>query len=241
MLWAGDGAALTGAAAAQRRGWLATGACGIVEVAVPRSCRRTDRSFVRLHHTSVMPSTWWGSLRIASPARTVVQLAAGMPERQLVAAVATAVQRRQVRLSDVQELVDRHPRLPGAAAAASVVRDLAGGAQSVRELDLVRAVLALGFPAPTLQVIVRDGAGIVTVADAAWDGVLLFYDGSTHLSQESWQADTVRRARAEALGWQVVVVTAAVLADRALLARVLRQAFRVAALLGDAVPRVVPV
>ena len=77
---------------------------------------------------------------------------------------------------------------------------------SPAEMRLLRRIQRWGFPLPDKQVEVHDASGsFVARLDLAWPSrrAGLEYDGRDHHGPRQWEADEVRQARIEALGWRV--------------------------------------
>jgi very-short-patch-repair endonuclease len=77
-----------------------------------------------------------------------------------------------------------------------LVRDLAGGAQSLGELDFARLCREHGLPEPSRQV-VREGPSGRIYLDVRWDAVPLVVeiDGAQHRQGLAVSADNLRRNR----------------------------------------------
>jgi hypothetical protein len=75
-----------------------------------------------------------------------------------------------------------------------VVLDLLGGARSLGEIDVARACTRRGLPAPSRQVLRRDGAHRYYL-DVYWDewGVVLEIDGVHHTWAENIVGDALRQ------------------------------------------------
>jgi hypothetical protein len=79
------------------------------------------------------------------------------------------------------------------------LRDIAGGAGSLAEIDLARVCRRFSLPEPRRQVRRRDSSGRVRFTDAEWllpDGrvLVLEVDGAFHMDAEQWE-DDIARAR----------------------------------------------
>ncbi len=79
-----------------------------------------------------------------------------------------------------------------------VIGDIAGGSQSVAELDILRMCRTEGLRAPDRQTRRRDATGRLRYTDCEWrlpDGrtVVLEVDGSFHMDVEHWEADIARQ------------------------------------------------
>lgn len=79
-----------------------------------------------------------------------------------------------------------------------VLSEVAGGAQSLGELDVSRMCRRHGLPAPARQTKRRDSFGKLRFTDAEWhlrDGrtLILEVDGSFHMDVDNWEADLARQ------------------------------------------------
>lgn len=81
---------------------------------------------------------------------------------------------------------------------ADVLAEIAGGAQSVAELDVRRMCRRFGLAPPRRQVKRRDATGRVRFTDCEWllaDGrtLVLEVDGSFHMDVDHWEDDLARQ------------------------------------------------
>jgi hypothetical protein len=87
--------------------------------------------------------------------------------------------------------------------------DMAGGAQSVAEIDIGRICRRAGLPAPRRQTRRLDRSGRRRYTDCEWrlpDGrvVVLEVDGAFHMDESHWAADMARE-RDLVIGGRVVI------------------------------------
>jgi hypothetical protein len=80
----------------------------------------------------------------------------------------------------------------------ATLRDIAGGAHSMAELDVGRLCRRAGLPAPRRQTPRRDANGRGRFTDCEWtlpDGrtLVLEVDGAFHMDVESWEDDLARQ------------------------------------------------
>lgn len=80
------------------------------------------------------------------------------------------------------------------------VADIAGGAESLSEIDLERVCRRFGLASPARQRVRRDARGNRRYLDAEWDlpdgrSVHLEVDGAHHLEVVHWDADIKRERR----------------------------------------------
>lgn len=111
----------------------------------------------------------------------------------------------------------------------SALDDMAGGSQSLAEIDVKRMCRAHGLALPTTQVKRRDASGRVRYTDCEWrtpDGriVVLEVDGGFHMDAEHWEDDIARQRGLIEPGRTIVRCTARELRDEpARVARDLRR------------------
>jgi len=99
-----------------------------------------------------------------------------------------------------------------------VICDIAGGSQSVAELDVVRLCRHHGLALPDRQVHRLDAGGRQRFTDCEWrlpDGrvLVLEVDGSFHMEAAHWEDDLVRQRRLSSPDRVVVRCTARELRD----------------------------
>jgi very-short-patch-repair endonuclease len=144
---------------------------------------------------------------VTSPGRTLVDLAAVLPTRDLEEAVARAEQQGLVTLDALGTLVDRHRGLPGISALAALLGRDGGPAFTRSELErrFVDQVRRFGLPAPRFNVRV---AGYEVDCWFAAERLVVELDGRAF--HRSWRSQTNDRRRDRDLagqGIQVVRVT----------------------------------
>ncbi len=146
-----------------------------------------------------------GSLRSASSGvpRVRVEPSAllwASRERSMRAAeglLAAVVQQRLATAETLARDLDDLARLPRAPRFRALLTDLAGGSQSVAEVDVVRMCRRLRIAPPARQVRRRDSSGRNRYTDSEWrlaDGrtLVLEVDGGFHMDAASWEDDIVR-------------------------------------------------
>ena len=94
--------------------------------------------------------------------------------------------------------IERLSPLRGAVRMRRTLTDIAGGAQSVGELDVRRMCKAFGLALPRRQVRRRDTAGRVRFTDCEWllpggRVLVLEVDGGFHMEAEHWEDDLARQ------------------------------------------------
>lgn len=203
VLWAGPGAALAGLTAARLDGL--TGFPDReqrpIHLLVPAfsPVRRVRPALPLVVHYSrllgpedVHPRREPRRTRVA---RSLVDAAAWMgSDRGAQAVLAAGVQQRLVRTGDLLAVVARNERLPRRAMISATLADIAGGAQALSELDLIRLVRRHRLPEPDRQAPRRDSAGRRRWLDAVWEaaGLIVEVDGIHHLDAAQYWADMDR-------------------------------------------------
>ena len=132
--------------------------------------------------------------------------------------LAATVQQGLTSAPRLLEHLDALRPLPRARLFRAALLDVAGGAQSLAEIDVRRMCRRAGLPLPRRQVRRRDSAGRVRFLDCEWllpDGTLLVLevDGGFHMQVEHWEDDIARQRRISGRGRVVVRCTARELRD----------------------------
>lgn len=166
-----------------------------------------------------------GGLRIASPARTFLDLAAFLDLPDLVAYGDAAARRAGV-LVDIAEVVASGGGRRGIRLARQALALLDPRAESPMESRLRVVMILAGLPWPSVQFEILDDEGrVIRHIDLAYPEWLIAieYEGSHHLSsRDQWNRDIHRYEQMEAEGWTIIRVTAEELLRRpeAVVARV---------------------
>lgn len=113
-------------------------------------------------------------------------------------ALAAVVQQRLSSPEAMLEWIDRMHPLRWARRFKGVLGEIAGGAQSVSEMDVRRMCRTFGLALPNRQVKRRDASGRIRFTDCEWrleDGrvVVLEVDGGFHMEVEHWEDDLARQ------------------------------------------------
>ncbi|WP_380168545.1 endonuclease domain-containing protein [Jannaschia sp. R86511] len=185
-----------------------------VHVTTPDRPHRATRRSDLVGHTAqgAVASVRYDGVAVTAPVRTWCDLARSGATRDELVVVGDALLHRWPRLAvPLARSVAAGMGRRGVRGARAALPVLDGRAESPPESLLRLAALDAGLPAPTPQLVVRDGAGrFVARVDLAWEPhrVLVEYDGRHHLEPGQRWRDLLRRERLEALGWRVVVLTA---------------------------------
>jgi very-short-patch-repair endonuclease len=128
-------------------------------------------------------------------ARSLVDAAAWAgSDRRAQAVLAAGVQQRLARAGDLLAVVARNQRRPRRAMITATLDDIAGGAQALSELDLIRLVRRHRLPEPDRQAPRRAADGRRRWLDAVWEtaGLIVEVDGIHHLDADQYWADMDR-------------------------------------------------
>jgi hypothetical protein len=133
--------------------------------------------------------------------------------RTAVGLLAATVQQRLSTPTRLLGWTARMCPLRRAAMFREALEDMAGGVQSLAEMDIGRICRRAGLPAPHRQTRRTDRSGRVRYTDCEWrlpDGrvVILEIDGAFHMDVEHWEEDISRERGLVAGGCIVVRCTA---------------------------------
>ena len=174
--------------------------------------------WVRIHSTVELPETdrlSRGILKITTPERTLIEVAAHVPVFRLEAYLDATL---RLGLSSLERVRDRigELRTPGRANSA-VLSDLIAQregdrrpAESVLETLMNRRVRAGELPRPVKQFVVMDSGEFIARVDFAYPEQKLAIEVdsvSHHLGRTAFERDRARDARLMALGWRVLRFT----------------------------------
>jgi very-short-patch-repair endonuclease len=185
------------------------------EVTTPRAGVRSRRG-IRVHEALLPPDeiTVHHGIPVTTVPRTLFDLAAVLPERQLERALNEAeVLRRWDELS-LDRLLQRYPRRKGTRAIGAVLhkrRESATVTRSELEERFLALIDRVGLPRPEINVPI-EGFEV----DAVWRGarVVAELDGrSTHATVEAFERDRERDRLLQVAGWRPIRVTARQLAS----------------------------
>jgi very-short-patch-repair endonuclease len=217
LLWAGEGAVLAGLTAARLDGLDGfpgrENAAQPIHLLVPasRSIRRKPPGLsVAVHYSTTLTPGDVHPLREprrTRMARSLVDAAAWMgSDRGAQAVLAAGVQQRLVRPGDLLAVVIGNRRLPRRAMITATLDDIAGGAQALSELDLIRLVRRHRLPEPDRQAPRRAADGRRRWLDAVWEaaGLIVEVDGIHHLDADQYWADMDRDNDFTADGYRIL-------------------------------------
>lgn len=209
-------AVITGRSAATVRGAPLAKVYDAVEIIAPLGRRIARRDGFDLRRNDIAPDEWWPwqGGRLATPLRMALDLTLDRPVPVAVADLDVVLRRDLVDLSALTEMV--HARsdrgIRDARQAVSLVDPLAES----RPESQVRVHLVLAGLDPVSQHWIEDADGRIARTDLAFPEwkVAVEYDGQWR-DGELWalNRDRERLNRVHAAGWDVVFVTAALLAN----------------------------
>ncbi|PZF85986.1 hypothetical protein [Micromonospora deserti] len=221
VLAAGAGALLAGLAAATAAGLRGTWRYDVVDVLVPHQRRAPDLlrrlplglPAVRVRRVRHLPAEdrQRGRPDRTGMARSVVDAAQwAHSDDQAQEIVAAGCQQGRVTPAEIGAVLDRMPRARRRRVIAETVGDLAGGAEALSEIDLLRLCRRHRLPLPETQERRRDADGRVRYLDAYWPRWRLHVevDGAHHMDVRHWAADLHRQNRVWIEGDRILRFTA---------------------------------
>ncbi|MFE9205797.1 hypothetical protein [Micromonospora sp. NPDC007230] len=221
VLAAGEGAVLAGLAAARAGGLRGTWRYEVVDVLVPHQRRATDLlrrlppglPAVRARRVRQLPHAdrQRGRPDRTSMARSLVDAAQwARTDDEAQEILAAGCQQRRVTPAEVGAVVDRLPRARRRSLIRETLRDVAGGAEALSEIDLVRLCRRHGLPMPDGQERRRDAEGRIRYLDAYWRRWRLHVevDGAHHMDARHWATDLRRQNRVWIEGDRILRFTA---------------------------------
>jgi very-short-patch-repair endonuclease len=219
ILAGGDAARLSHATAARHHGLLpAVANPNEVEVIMPRRIRRRLEG-VRIHRVQDLREdevTLLHGLPVTTPARTLLDLAETLTQREVEQAYATALRRQLVTPAEMREMLDRHPLHRGASMWRQLLgqRDAPAFTRSEAEEKLLALTRSARLPRPELNATVLGHEVDFLFRSAR---VVVEVDGyAYHASPRTFAADRRRDAELTAAGYRILHFTWADLNDDSL-------------------------
>ena len=172
---------------------------------------RKRRSGITLHQRRSLPLdeiTELDGLRITTPARTLLDLAAsGLNRTRLELAVDRAEQRRLLDFADLRKLLARYPGRPGTRSLKAVLATYSDPLDLRSELEELVLELcdAHGLPRPLVNSVIEGG-----VRDCCWPSRRLVVKADSytwHRSPAALSADRERDVELTLAGWRVMRFT----------------------------------
>lgn len=152
-------------------------------------------------------------MRVTTPERTALDLARRYSLPLAVASIDALMQATELKLADVELLVERYRGRRGMKSVRNALQLVDGGAQSPKETWLRLLLVRAGFPRPQTQIVVRNEFGWVEAyLDMGWEDIKVAaeYDGDQHRTSRTQYVRDVRRHELldHRYGWLVVKVIA---------------------------------
>ena len=196
VLSAGPRAALDGVTALQEAG-LKRIEEDRLHVIAPRGAKHGTMPGVVVHESrrfaeaDVISDT---GIRRMRPAVAAVHAALwAVSDRQAQLFLLACAQQRLASVAEIAEALAAVRRHPRRRLLSALVRDMAGGVQSLGELDVARDFRRRGFPEPDRQQIRRRDSGVEYLdCEFSAYGVVLEIDGAGHADPEQKVADLLR-------------------------------------------------
>ena len=213
VLWVGEGAAVSGAAAAAL--WELPGfRRGPVEISHPGT--KQGRSGVAVRRVTLRPSDIMhlGVIPVTTPPRTLADIAGRIGDRALDVALHHCLHHRLTTIEALRETAEEQARQRNAGAA-RMRRALEAYSASERpaasplEAAVARRLRKAGLPPPRRQHEVVTSGGR-RYLDFAWPDarIAVEVDGYRwHSSRTAWENDRTRLAELRRMGWTVIHVT----------------------------------
>ncbi len=211
VLYAGDSAGLTGAAALRwhRIQHLPSELSrGRVDVLVPPGRQRRSHGWAQLHRSERSHGAFVLDGVLTVPVtRALVDAAPGLSEETLLAAMCAAVNERRTSVDRLRDELVLAP-VRGSRVLRLALAELGTGVRSVPEAVARRVFAKAGFPTPLINEPLWVGGRLLT-PDFRWGRVIVEIDSKAfHLLQEgSWDRTQERRAYLRAHGYWVIPVT----------------------------------
>jgi hypothetical protein len=218
LLYAGPQSFITGPAALAFHGVRGPKKDTLVDVLIPASCSVTGRSFVAIHRTRRMPSSWVQDLaiRYVLPPRAIADTLCTLDQlSDARTVVASAVQQRLCTVRGLaEELADRRGARGARGARDALFRrvlaEVAAGIRSAPEGELRDLIISSPLPAPWYNPELYLDGKFLARPDAWWPhaaGAVEVDSKEWHLLPGDWQQTLQRHRRMTAAGIFVVHVT----------------------------------
>ena len=175
-----------------------------IHIVVPRGNKCADLPGVKVHESRRFDErhiTVYRGFPCTERARSAIDAAAWQPwPRFAITVLAAAVQQRVCTVSHLEEALAKVGRVRHKRHMRLALRDIAGGAESLGEIDMAALCRRFGLQPPDRQRSRRDPSGRRRYLDCEWhldDGavVVLEIDGTHHLDVEHWTADMKRERK----------------------------------------------
>lgn len=180
-------------------------------VTTPRELPRPRRRDIVTHHAQ-LPATdvcVAAGMRVTSPARTYVDMAATLRFDELVALGDVVLRSPRMTAEELLHVATARVRYPGRGRAVSAISWLDPAAASPRESHLRVLLRRARLPRPEVNgVITDDHGGFLAIGDLVFrrQRVVVEYDGEVHAAMDQRVKDAARRAVLREHGWIVVEI-----------------------------------
>ncbi|MGO8962011.1 MAG: hypothetical protein ACLQFR_32260 [Streptosporangiaceae bacterium] len=211
LLHAGRPGLLSGAAALRRYDVKCPGT-PFTDVLIPAAGKRLSCGHVRIQRTTRMPTSFsvHGCIRFTLPPRAVIDAALRLTSlRDIRAVMAGAVQQGTCSLRQLETELG-NSRLRNSAPLRVVLSEVADGARSSPEADLMHLIKSSGLPTPLYNPRLYVGADFLASPDAWWkeQSVAAEVDSREwHLGPQGWEGTMSRHDRMAAAGIRVLHFT----------------------------------
>jgi len=208
-LWSGRRAVITGRAAAALHGAQWVDEYAPIEL-LWQNNHYPPGTIVRDERFHADEVTAVNGLQVATPVRAAFDLARHLPRTMAVAQLDALARATGITDAKVLLLIDRNPGARGNKYARTAIDLMDAGAESPKESWLRLLLIDAGFPRPTTQIRVTDGA-ITAFVDMGWEDLKIGveYDGDHHrTSRRQFTKDLTRAEMLEREGWIIVRVVA---------------------------------
>ncbi len=184
-------------------------------ITVPRG-RFYEREGVRLHTSSSLQPidcAYVDGLRVTSPTRTIIDLAAMVPPQRLGIAIDSAIRDHLTTETLLRERLEavRGSGRRGARKLLGVLDgDVVRGGHSYLERHFLELAREVGLPMPLCQRVIDDRTGRIGRVDCAWDDELVVVEllgYRWHRTKRQLQVDVERANRLQLAGWIVLQFT----------------------------------
>jgi hypothetical protein len=209
LVYAGEGAMITGLDACRLHGLRNVPESTTVHVLVPDDRQYSSTAWVKIERTTRLPTaTQAGGVRAAPLIRAVLDAARfRRTEREVLAMLTETVQRRRCSTEELRRELDAGSKF-GSALPRRILREMVSGVQSVAEAQAKLLLRGLGLPAPLWNRQVVDSSGKRLGRPDAWfDDVALAWEIDSveyHTSPDDYAATMAKHSRMAAAG--VIVV-----------------------------------
>ena len=235
FLWAGEGSAIAGLAAAALHRLDGIAMPNQIQVVTMRPIKAPNPLVVVRHPLSFPEGdrTSLARIGVTTCPRTLIDAAATATEAQLELALEDARRRHLVSISEIAERIEKLPNnQPGRRKLTKVFSAVTGTkpSESNLEVKVIRMLRGAGFPPPIRQEVLTDDGRFAGRVDLAYPERRLVIEVQSHRwhdGRNPLDEDSARHNRHHAMGWLVMKATSRMLRgeDRATFLHDLRRAY----------------